>query len=135
MNIIFCLLSVSVAFGRIIEDIIPAPLQECYSRHAAEVTSTNEYTIQNNCLQTYLLTTFGHSGFQELDYKAWDWLESLGKKAHLRYKRQSRHNRKRLRREIRTLGVRERNAFFAAINALKQDTVIYTYFKTCYYTI
>lgn len=135
MNVIFCLLSVSVAFGRIIEDIIPAPLQECYSRHAAELTSTNEYTIQHNCLQTYLLITFGHSGFQELDYKAWYWLESLGKKAHLRYKRQSKQNRKRLRREIRTLSVRERNAFFAAINALKQDTVIDTYFKTCYYTI
>lgn len=123
MNVIFCLLFVSVAFGRIIEDIIPAPLQECYSRHAAEVTSTNQYTIQNNCLQTYLLTLFGHSVMKELDFKAWDWLESLGKMAHHRYKRQRRHNRKRLRREIRTLSVRERNSFFAAINALKQDTV------------
>jgi len=69
------------------------------------------------------LTTFGHSGLQKLDYKAWDWLESLGKREHHRYKRQCGHNRKRVRRDIRTLSVQERNELFAIINALKQDTV------------
>jgi hypothetical protein len=49
-----------------------------------------------------------------------DWLDSLGRKVHIRLKRQARHGGRfrRKRKEIRTLSERERENFFDAVNAL-----------------
>lgn len=111
---------VSAAFGLIQEDIIPPLLQDCYSRHAHLMTTSNEYAIQTDCLQTFLNTTYGAKTFLTLDETALKWFDSLGMKSHRRLKRQA---SKRRRREIRTLSSYELRAFFNAINALKRDRV------------
>ncbi|CAC5423247.1 unnamed protein product [Mytilus coruscus] len=51
---------------------------------------------------------------------AFDWLDSLGRKLHIRLRRQGRY-RLRERKEIRTLSENELNNFFDAVNALKND--------------
>jgi hypothetical protein len=54
-----------------------------------------------------------------------DWLDSLGRKVHIRLKRQARYGGRfrGKRKEIRILSERERENFFDAVNALKKDRV------------
>lgn len=53
---------------------------------------------------------------------AFEWLDSLGRKLHIRLRRQTRY-RLRERKEIRTLSENELNNFFDAVNAMKKDKV------------
>ncbi|XP_063440322.1 tyrosinase-like protein 2 [Mytilus trossulus] len=135
--IIFASLPV-LALSLVVEDDIPPILQECYNQH----TYSNSLDEQTNCLQKYLFHLFGNSTQQTLvDKNALDWVDSLGRSVHHRLKRQTRYNtyntynrynnrfrrpipsvdRRRVRKEIRTLTDQERQVFFDAINALKND--------------
>lgn len=140
--IIFASLPV-LALSLVVEDDIPPMLKECYNQH----TYSNSLDEQTNCLQKYLFYLFGNSTQQTLvDKNALDWVDSLGRSVHHRLKRQTRYNtyntynrynrynnrfrrpipsvdRRRVRKEIRTLTDQERQVFFDAINALKNDKV------------
>ena len=124
---------------------IPAFLDECYSK----AMTTNNFTVEtkSNCLQKYLVNTFGKilkKNLEVLDEKALHWIESLGKLAHSKLSRGKRdipfmpsplsvwHRThrcyrpipgRRIRKGVRTGSRKERKDFFDAINALKNDRV------------
>lgn len=115
MYVLLLLLPMTI-YGLIEEDDMPRLLQDCYTTHALD---------QNNCLDEYLVVTYRNSTRYSIDQNALDWLDSLGRKVHLRLKRQarSRGRHRWTRKEIRTLSERERENFFDAVNALKRDRV------------
>lgn len=116
MYVLLLLLPMTI-YGLIEEDAMPRLLQDCYTTHALD---------QSNCLDEYLVHTYKNTTRYSIDQNALDWLDSLGRKLHIRIKRQStRHGGRyrRTRKEIRTLSERERENFFYAVNALKKDRV------------
>lgn len=107
--------------ARIEEDVMPDMLIHCYATHLP-----TKYNVRTSCLNKYLAHLFGNKTYHGLDANSWGWIDSLGKKIHIRLKRQVRSRPRhglRVRKEIRTLTDHEREDFFDAVNGLKNEKV------------
>ena len=114
-----------IVLAQIDEHGLPQMLQDCYS---GKPSITSKEDTAENCLETYLTHLFGNkSSYHGLDRNALNWVDSLGQRLSVRLRIQSslikRRRHLRIRKEIRTLSERERNNFFGALIALKEDTV------------
>ncbi|CAG2211984.1 TYR [Mytilus edulis] len=106
------------ASALIVEDVFPPSLAECYSGQVDK--NTTPYDVQTSCLEIFLGHMYKNTSSIDLGKDAFDWFDSLGRKLHIRLRRQSRYSL-RVRKEIRTLSQTELINFFDAVNALKND--------------
>ncbi|XP_076116442.1 tyrosinase-like protein [Mytilus galloprovincialis] len=106
------------ASALIVEDVFPPSLAECYSGQVDK--NTTPYDVQTSCLEKFLGHMYKNTSSIDLGKDAFDWFDSLGRKLHIRLRRQSRYSL-RVRKEIRTLSQTELINFFDAVNALKND--------------
>ncbi|XP_063398804.1 uncharacterized protein LOC134683444 [Mytilus trossulus] len=106
------------ASALIVEDVFPPSLAECYSKQVDK--NTTPYDVQTSCLERFLGHMYKNTSSIDLGKDAFDWFDSLGRKLHIRLRRQTRYNL-RVRKEIRTLSQTELINFFDAVNALKND--------------
>ncbi|XP_076081655.1 tyrosinase-like protein [Mytilus galloprovincialis] len=124
MRFYFLLMVFIPASALIVEDVFPPMLEECYAGQVDKTTTP--YDVQTSCLESFLTHINRNTSSIGLGRDAYDWLDSLGKKLHIRLRRQARRGyyRLRVRKEIRALSEDERDNFFDAVNALKRDTSV-----------
>ncbi|XP_063437369.1 tyrosinase-like protein [Mytilus trossulus] len=124
MRSYFLLMVLIPASALIVEDVFPPMLGECYAGQVDKITTP--YDVQTSCLESYLTHMNRNTSAIGLGRDAYDWFDSLGKKIHIRLKRQAKRGYYRLRerKEIRALSEDERENFFDAVNALKKDTSV-----------
>ncbi|XP_063437368.1 tyrosinase-like protein isoform X2 [Mytilus trossulus] len=124
MRSYFLLMVLIPASALIVEDVFPPMLEECYAGQVDKTTTP--YDVQTSCLESYLTHMDRNTSAIGLGRDAYNWFDSLGKKLHIRLKRQAKRGYYRLRerKEIRALTEDEREKFFDAVNALKKDTSV-----------
>lgn len=120
MRSYFLLMVFIPASALIVEDVFPPSLEECYARQIER--NSTAYDVQTSCLEFFLAQMYRNTSSISLGKDAFEWLDSLGRKLHIRLRRQTRY-RLRERKEIRTLSENELNNFFDAVNAMKKDKV------------
>lgn len=109
---------------------LPGLFKECYDFYSrmARVQDTPAYSIQSRCINSYLWKTSFARYHVSLSTSDINYIRSLqremeSKRRYKRYKRQA-ATPVAVRREFRTLSDAEREAFFNAVNAMKNDGVI-----------
>ena len=119
---------ISIVSCLIQDEPMPREFHECFLNQTSgrDITTMPSYSVQVHCLNYYWTKTHQDRFHTNIDPSVLNWIQTLDRNLNLRrQKRQARGEPLRRRREIRTLSDRERQAFFNAIVALKEDTVCF----------